>query len=55
MLAINGGEKVGLVNTVKWPLWDSNTLAQLESVLKSERWAISGPWKGEKTKCEQFE
>ena len=34
---------------------DSSTLAQLESVLKSGRWAISGQWKGRKSKCELFE
>ncbi|MEZ3425872.1 MAG: DegT/DnrJ/EryC1/StrS family aminotransferase [Lachnospiraceae bacterium] len=55
MLAINGGKKIGLVSDLSWPLSDSSTLTQLESVLKSGRWAISGQWKGGKTKCELFE
>lgn len=55
MLAINGGKKIGLASDLHWPLWDDNTRSEIESVLHSGRWAISGQWKGAKTKCEQFE
>lgn len=55
MLAINGGEKIGIKSDLHWPLWDVNTQKELLSVLDSGRWAISGQWKGSKTKCELFE
>ena len=55
MLAINGGEKIGMKSNLYWPLWDENTQKELLSVLDSGRWAISGQWKGGKTKCELFE
>lgn len=40
---------------MSWPVWDGNTQKELLSVLDSGRWAISGQWKGEKSKCEKFE
>ncbi len=55
MLAINGGKKIGLESDLKWPISDSSTMEQLQDVLDSGRWAISGQWKGKKTKCELFE
>ncbi|MCX7747696.1 MAG: DegT/DnrJ/EryC1/StrS family aminotransferase [Clostridia bacterium] len=55
MLAINGGTSARDKKWPGWPEWDENTLKQLESVLHSGRWAISGQWKGTTSKCEQFE
>ena len=55
MLAINGGKKIGTKSKMSWPVWDGNTQKELLSVLDSGRWAISGQWKGEKSKCEKFE
>ncbi len=55
MLAIHGGESVRRKNWISWPIWDENTLKGLESVLSSGRWAISGEWKGQVSKCEEFE
>lgn len=55
MLAINGGERIGLKSKINWPVWDKNTQKELISVLDSGRWAISGQWMGEKSKCEKFE
>lgn len=55
MLAIRGGESVRKKNWISWPIWDQNTLNRLESVLSSGRWAISGEWKGNISKCEEFE
>jgi len=55
MLAINGGTPIRSKKWPSWPVWDNQTLSQLESVLHSGRWAISGQWKGTTSKCIEFE
>jgi len=55
MLAVNGGTPIKDKNWTKWPLWSSRTLEQLEDVLKSGRWAISGQWIDATSKNEEFE
>ncbi len=55
MLAVRGGESIRKRPWISWPVFDHNTLSRLESVLTSRRWAISGQWKGQLSKCEEFE
>ena len=54
-LAINGGEKVGLLSVPVWPRYNEMTKEAVCSVFDSARWAISGQWKGGLSACEIFE
>lgn len=51
MLAINGGTPVKTRPMSPWPIWDQQTLKCLEEVLESGRWALSGPWTGQPSRC----
>ena len=53
-LAIHGGPPVWSGSWPPWPQAGSGTLASLDAVLASGRWAISGPWSGEETRDQRF-
>lgn len=55
MLAINGGTPVRNRPWSAWPIWDQRTLDRLGDVLRSGRWAVSGPWTGQPSRCAEAE
>lgn len=55
MLAINGGEPIRRRPWPSWPIWDDRTLDRLGEVLRGGRWAISGPWTGQPSRCTEAE
>lgn len=55
MLALMGGTPIR--DSTSWPAWpqvSTDTIAQLMSVISSNRWTISGRWTGVKTKESTF-
>lgn len=53
-LALNGGAKVRELVWPEWPSYDDGTERALNSVLRSGRWTISGPFAGESSKERSF-
>ena len=54
-LAKNGGKSIGFGSIPQWPIWNNNTKKELEKVLISNYWAISGNWNGKESMCQIFE
>ncbi|RAX01171.1 glutamine--scyllo-inositol aminotransferase [Photorhabdus sp. S8-52] len=45
-LAIHGGSSIRTISWPRWPTSSSETVDNLLSVLNSQRWSISGPYRG---------